>query len=421
MDSPAPVTQTFIHRDMKFVSNNFMAPLSKTPSSDGFHIVQDFLASSPLGFALTHPTRVSAKAIQQIWNHSSIADNGDIFFTYAANTFVITKDVIVKALQLPEDQSAAVSYSETEMREFLTQIGYTGDMRRMGRLVRTKLRKEWNFYFDCIGRCFTNKCSNFDALNHLVQHIGYSLLHNTNFDIASIILEYLGHRISEGKNVYFARFVDLIFKYLCPDIVFENDSSLPVFQLNSRVFRDMIGTDNKLPEGVNVTFLSQARPLLQERLPTVYGSIPRVVIQENVEENPPESNPSSDIPHTNPSTSDKSQHLSVVKSKRIAKSDGHSQSSGLRSSPRLQMKTQGEKRAATPVLNTQPTLKRRKYTAADSSSDSDNVVLSVMFSSLRTPSKDIPHTSTDDQSSASSTDRTSSPDAPVAHVTTSSS
>ena len=66
MDSPAPVTQTFIHRDMKFVSNNFMAPLSKMPSSDGFHIVQEFLASSPLGFALTHPTRVSAKAIQQI-------------------------------------------------------------------------------------------------------------------------------------------------------------------------------------------------------------------------------------------------------------------------------------------------------------------------------------------------------------------
>ena len=135
-------------------------------SSDGFHIVQDFLASSPLGFSLTHPTRVSAKAIQQIWNHSSIADNGDIFFTYAANTFVITRDIIVKALHLPEEQSAAVSYSETEMRVFLTQIGYTGDMRRMGRLVRTKLRKEWNFYFDCIGRCFTNKCSNFDALNH---------------------------------------------------------------------------------------------------------------------------------------------------------------------------------------------------------------------------------------------------------------
>ena len=233
MDSPAPVTQTFIHRDLKFVPNNFMAPLSKTPSSDGFHVVQDFLASNPLGFPLTHPTRVSAKAIQQIWNHSSIADNGDIFFTYAANTFIITKDIIVKTLRLPESQSAAVSYLESEMRVFLTRIGYIGDMRHMGRLLRTKLWKDWNFYFDFLGRCFTNKCSKFDALNHLVQHIGYSLIHNANFDIASIILEYLGLRISEGKNVYFARFVDLIFKYLCPGTcILKMTLTLHVFQLN---------------------------------------------------------------------------------------------------------------------------------------------------------------------------------------------
>ena len=151
MDSPAPVSQTFIYRDLKFVPNNFLASLSKMPSSDGFYVVQDFLAFSPLGFALTHPIRVLAKSIQQIWNNSSIADNGDIIFTYAANTFVITRDVIVKALRLPEGQLANVSYSENEMKAFLTQIGYTGDMRRMGRLVRTKLRKEWNFYFDCLG------------------------------------------------------------------------------------------------------------------------------------------------------------------------------------------------------------------------------------------------------------------------------
>ena len=148
-------------------------------------------------------------------------------------------------------------------------------------------------------------------------------------------------------------------------------------------------------------------------MPTEYGSIPRVVIQENVEENPPESNTSSDISHTNPATSDKPQHFSVVKSKRIAKSDGHFQSSGLRSSSRLQKKTQGEKRAAAAVPKTQPTLKRRKYTAADSSSDSDNVVLSVKYSSLRIHSKDIPHTSTADPSSDSSTGTSSSSDAPV--------
>ena len=231
-------------------------------------MVQDFLVSGPLGYALTQPTQVLAKSIQQIWNNSTIADNGDIVFTHDDNSFVITRDVIVKAPRLHEGLSTNITYSEYEMKGFLTQIGYTGDMRHMGRLVRTKLKKEWNFFFDCIGRCFTNKCSNYDALNHLVQNIGYSLIHNANFDIVSNIHEYLGLHILEGENVYFARFVDLIFKYLCLDIVFENDSYLPVFQLNSRVFRDMIGTENKLPDGANVSFISQVRHLLQERMPT---------------------------------------------------------------------------------------------------------------------------------------------------------
>ena len=88
------------------------------------------------------------------------------------------------------------------------------------------------------------------------------------------------------------------------------------------------------------------------------------------------------------------------------------------SSPRLTKKTQGEKRAATTVPNTQPTLKRRKYTTVDSSSDSDNVILSDMFPSLRKPYKDIPHTSTVARSSDSSTDRASSSDALVNLATT---
>ena len=383
MDSPVPVSHTYLHEDLKFVTNNFLAPLIKSETSEGFHIVQDFLISSPLGFALTNPTKVSARSVQHIWNHSSIAENGDIMFTFAGKTLPITRDVVVRALRLPDSLSVTVSYSDTEMKNFITHIGYSGDMHRMGKLVRTKLRKEWNFFFDCLGRCFTNKSSNFDALTQFVQYIGYSLISNAHFDIASHILSYLGSRIVEGHSVYFARFVDLIFKYLCPDAVFENDLFLPVFQLNSRVFRDMIGTDRKLPEMVDVTFLSQVRHLLKERMPTVYGSPSRAMIQGNDEEIPPESNPSSLPSQTDPATSVKSQNLSVAKSKGIAESDGISQPSGLRSSTRLQKKLQGEKRAAALTHKIQPTPKRRKYLAVDSSSDSDNVVLSAKFPSLR--------------------------------------
>ena len=129
MDSPTPVSQTFIHEDFKFVPNNFMAPLHKSTSSEGFHMVQDFLASGPLGYALTQPTQILEKSVQQIWNNSIVTDDGDIVFTHVENTFVITRDVIFKALKLPEGLSTNILYTENEMKEFLVQIGYTGDMR----------------------------------------------------------------------------------------------------------------------------------------------------------------------------------------------------------------------------------------------------------------------------------------------------
>ena len=101
--------------------------------------------------------------LQNLFNKSGITPQlliMEILCSHMPKTqFVITRDVIVKALRLPEGLSTNILYTENEMKGFLVQIGYTGDMRRMGRLVRTKLRKEWNFFFDCIGRCFTNKCS----------------------------------------------------------------------------------------------------------------------------------------------------------------------------------------------------------------------------------------------------------------------
>ena len=108
----------------------------------------------------------------------------------------------------------------------------------------------------------------------------------------------------------------------------------------------MIGTENKLQAGENVPFITQVSHLLKERMPIVYGSPPRAMLQENEVEIPPESNSSSKTIQTDTPTSDKSQNLSVIKSKRVAKSDEASKSSGLRPYSHLIKQKQGEKRAA---------------------------------------------------------------------------
>ena len=73
------------------------------------------------------------------------------------------------------------------------------------------MRKEWNFFFDCIGKAFTNKCSNFDALTQLTQQIGYGLLNNAILDIPTHLLEFIRSRKAENPQViYFPRFLHLI-------------------------------------------------------------------------------------------------------------------------------------------------------------------------------------------------------------------
>ena len=75
----------------------------------------------------------------------------------------------------------------------------------------------------------------------------------------------------------------------------------------------------------------------------------------------------------------------------------------------LKIRNKGRKEQQQYYLKHRLISKRRKYVAADSSSDSDNVILSVKFPNIRSKSKHILNSSCPD----ASTDRATSSDAPV--------
>ena len=107
------------------------------------------------------------KTVQFVFNPPSTnttdLTDGNVKFTHAEQEYVITPDVVREALHLPHVTSFAPIYPDDEIKTFIESLGYNGETSKLGRLVRAKLRKEWNFYFDCIAKCFTNKSSNFDA------------------------------------------------------------------------------------------------------------------------------------------------------------------------------------------------------------------------------------------------------------------
>ena len=165
------MAKTVIMNGYEFVTNNFASILDKPSAPEAFHLVQNFLKSSSIGYALVQPESISITVVIAIWSTAEVEEEA-IKFKYADQEYVITPEVVRQALRLHEVTSFAPLYPDEEIKSFINSLGYNGDTSKLGKLVRAKLRKEWNFYFDCIAKCFTNKSSNFDALTQTAQQIG---------------------------------------------------------------------------------------------------------------------------------------------------------------------------------------------------------------------------------------------------------
>ena len=309
------MAKTVLINDYEFVTNNFAAILDKPSAPEAFHAVQDFLRTSSIGYALVQPETISPTAVIAIWSTAEVEEEA-IKFKYADKEYVITSEVIRQALRLPEVTSYAPLYPDETIKSFIHSLGYNGDTSKLGKLVRAKLRKEWNFYFDCIAKCFTNKSSNFDALTQTAQQIGYCLYKNTDFDYASLIFEYISMRLNDKRQViYFSRFLYLIFVHLIPDAVIQNENCIKVHKNGPRSFVDIANKDVKNQFNTPIDYPQQFLALLQERLPEVYGAR----VQETTEGTHSESNPSTHPKHTpkQSAPSGISQKVPVAKRRRI--------------------------------------------------------------------------------------------------------
>ncbi|KAL8124327.1 hypothetical protein AgCh_012106 [Apium graveolens] len=79
-----------------------------------------------------------------------------------SQTKIATFQTVMDALQFPAHESYTTFMGDAEMRRFYNEIGYDKDLKNLAQLKRNVLRKEWNFFFDCITKAFNNKSSNFD-------------------------------------------------------------------------------------------------------------------------------------------------------------------------------------------------------------------------------------------------------------------
>ena len=189
-----------IFNGAKFVPNNYSSILSKDEAPSELHFIQDFLANSDIGYALTQPDAVSETQVLEFWRSGVYDDGGargtpSIIFTTGEDEHVVTLATVRLALQLPENK-AYTTVEEPILQNMMASLGYERTSAKLGQLKRPYIRREWSFFFDCITKAFVNKCSNFDAIPILSQQIGYALINQTNFDYASVVLGFIGDRMT---------------------------------------------------------------------------------------------------------------------------------------------------------------------------------------------------------------------------------
>ena len=128
----------------------------------------------------------------------------------------------------------------------MASLGYERTLEKLGQLKRSYIRRECSFFFDYITKAFANKCSNFDAIPIFSQQIGYALINQTDFDYASVVLGFIGDRMTENRNtVYFSTFCQLIYSFCCDNKPQGYGELISSFRIAKRAFTDLLSTDNK--------------------------------------------------------------------------------------------------------------------------------------------------------------------------------
>ncbi|KAK1352109.1 hypothetical protein POM88_053613 [Heracleum sosnowskyi] len=244
-------TTAFVSSGLEFVPNNYAAPLENKNAPAAFHLIQNFLSNSDVGTALIAPLKLSASQIRTFWQTGTYDNGGEsgspsIIFEFQGEEFVVTPTTVRDALGLEDFNAFTISVGDSELVRMMREIGYSGPLTKLGQLKRPLLRKEWSFFFDCITRAFGKKCTNWDAIPTDSLQIGYSLLYGGNFDVARLVLNNIGEKMTENRGVvYFARFCQLIFSECVSEVEIAENDVIPCFKLHKRIFSDLTNKDNK--------------------------------------------------------------------------------------------------------------------------------------------------------------------------------
>lgn len=116
--------------------NNYASILGKFGVDTYYHLMQDLLSVSGVGFALTNPHVVFGSNILEFWRMAQFDDGGEygtpnIIFTHGGEEKIVTPQTVRAALHIPAHDNYTTFVRDNDMKRFLTLTGYEGFLAKL--------------------------------------------------------------------------------------------------------------------------------------------------------------------------------------------------------------------------------------------------------------------------------------------------
>nr|GFA79505.1 synaptobrevin, longin-like domain protein [Tanacetum cinerariifolium] len=171
--------------------HNMVAILEKGEFNTDFHPMVDFIAASPLKYALTVNPTIFVSHIRQFWSTARIetTDEGThILATVDGIQRTVSEVSLRRNLKL-RDEDGIVSIPNMELFENLTLMGYNISQNQKLTFQKGQFSHQWKYLIHTIMQCLSPKSTGFNEFSSNIATALVCLANNWTYNFSKMIFD----------------------------------------------------------------------------------------------------------------------------------------------------------------------------------------------------------------------------------------
>nr|GFA47797.1 hypothetical protein [Tanacetum cinerariifolium]GFA92136.1 hypothetical protein [Tanacetum cinerariifolium] len=183
--------------------HNMVAILENGEFNTDFHPMVDFIAASPLRYALTVKPTIFVSHIRQFWSTARIETTNEgtyILATVDGILRTVSESSLRRNLKL-RDEDEIVSIPDTDLFENLTLMGYNISQNQKLTFQKGQFSHQWKYLIHTIMQCLSPKSTGFNEFSSNISTALVCLATNRTYNFSKMIFDGMVKNVNnKGKG-----------------------------------------------------------------------------------------------------------------------------------------------------------------------------------------------------------------------------